>query len=162
MFQLEILEAQAILLFQNGHYRASAYFYVQAHCCISNLSRSPGPLEVSWRRELELQNVRVLLNATTAYLKSAKFELWLNEDAGELISMANYFAYEAFESLQQYYGIPKNIAQRTIRVLFQAPLDVQLLELPNLTKDPIRPPLDIIPDHRSEWTFILCLVNWSK
>lgn len=162
MFQLEMLEAKAILLFQMGHYRASAYFYVHAHCFISNLSQSLGPMEDSWRRELELQNVRVLLNATTAYLKSAKFELWLNEDAGELIYMANYFSCEAFELLQQYYGIPRNIAQRNIRVLFQVPLDVQLLELPNLTKDPIRPPLDIIPDHRSEWTFILCLVNWSK
>jgi hypothetical protein len=162
MFQLEILENQAILLFRNGHYRASAYFYVQAHCCISNISRTPGPLEVSWRREIELRNVRVLLNATIAYLRSAKFELWLNKDAGELNYMANYFAYEAFDSLQQFYGIPKNIAQRNVRVLFQAPLDVQLLELPNLTKDPIRPPVHIIPDHRSEWTFILCLLNWSK
>jgi hypothetical protein len=156
------LENQAILLFRNGHYRASAYFYVQAHCCISNISRCPGPLEVSWRRELELQNVRVLLNATIAYLKSAKFEPWLNKDAGELSYMANYFAHEAFESLQQYYGIPENIAQRNVRVLFQAPLDIQLLELHDLAKDPIRPPLDIIPNHRSEWTFILCLVNWSK
>jgi hypothetical protein len=119
-------------------------------------------LEVSWRREIELRNVRVLLNATIAYLRSAKFELWLNKDAGELNYMANYFAYEAFDSLQQFYGIPKNIAQRNVRVLFQAPLDVQLLELPNLTKDPIRPPVHIIPDHRSEWTFILCLLNWSK
>jgi hypothetical protein len=162
MFQLEMLEAQAILLFQNGHYRASAYFYVQAHCFVSSLSRSLGLLEVSLRRELELQNVRILLNAATAYLKSAKFELQLDEDASELISMANFFAYEAFESLQKYYGIPRNIAQRNIRVLFQTLLDVQLLELPNLTKDPIRPPFDIIPNHRSEWTFILCLVNWSK
>jgi hypothetical protein len=162
MSQLEILETKAIALFQKGYYRASAYFYVQAHCFISNVSRSLGPLEVSWRRELELQNVRVLLNATTAYLNSAKFELWLNEDPGELIFMANYFACEGFELLQQYYGIPRNIVQRNIRVLFQAPLDVQLLQLPNLTKDPIRPPLDSIPDHRSEWTFILCLVNWSK
>jgi len=78
--------------------------------------RSPGPLDVLWRRELELQNVRVLLNATIAYLKSAKFEPWLNKDAGELSYMANYFAYEAFESLQQYYGIPKNIAQKNVRV----------------------------------------------
>ena len=130
MVQLEILEAKAILLFQNGHYRASAYFYVQAHYFTSNVSQSLGPLEVSWRRELELQNVRVLLNTAAAYLKSAKFELWLNGDAGELISMANYFAYEAFKSLQQYHQIPTNIAQRNIRVLFQAPLHLQLSELP--------------------------------
>jgi hypothetical protein len=162
MFQLELLETQAILFFHNGYYRASAYFYVQAHCFVSNISRSIGSLEVSWRRELELQNVRVLLNAATAYLKSAEFELQLDEDASELIYMANFFAYEAFESLQQYYGIPRNIAQRNIRVLFQTLLDVQILELPNLTKDPIRPPFDVIPNHRSEWTFILCLFNWSK
>lgn len=115
-------------MFQNGHYRASAYFYVQAHCFVSNLSRSLGPVEDSCRRELELHNVRILLNAATAYLKSAKFELQLNEDDSELISMANYFAYEAFELLHQYYGIPRNIAQRNIRVLFQTPLHVQLLE----------------------------------
>ena len=162
MSELEILEARGRALFQKGYYRASAYFYVQAHCYISNVSRSLGPLEVSWRRELELQNVRFLLNATTAYLKSAQFELWWNEDLGELIVMANYFASQGFQLLHQYYGIPRNITQRNIRVLFQTSLDVQLLELPNLTKDPIRPPLDIIPDHRSEWTFILCLINWSK
>ena len=162
MFQSEVLETQATLFFQNGYYRASAYFYVQAHCLISNLARSIGPVDVSWRRELELQNVRVLLNAATAYLKSAKFELQLDEAANELIYMANFFACDAFESLQQYYGIPRNIAQRNIRVLFQTLLEVQILELPNLTKDPIRPPFDVLPNHRSEWTFILCLFNWSK
>jgi len=162
MSELELLDAKAIALFQRGHYRASAFSYVQAHCLISNLSRSLGPLGVSLRRKLELQDVRFLLNATMAYLKSAQFELWFNKDTRELISMANYYACEGFVLLQQYYGISPNITQKNIQSLFQTPLDIQLLELPSLSKDPTRPSLDIILDHRSEWTFILCLINWSN
>ena len=42
-------------------------------------------------------------------------------------------------------------------------MDIQLLELHDLAKDPIRPPLDIIPDHRSEWTLSCALlIDLSK
>jgi hypothetical protein len=162
MYELETLEAKATALFQSGLFKASADIYVQAHCLISNLGRFLEPLESSLRRELELQDVRLLMNATMAYLKSAQFELSFNEEARKLIVMANFYACQSFELLQEHYGIPKNITQKNISRLFQKPLDIQLLELPNLLKDPTRPSFDIVPDYRADWTFILCLISWSK
>jgi hypothetical protein len=162
MHDLETLEAKAAGLFQSGFFKASALLYVQAHCLISNLTGCAESLTTPSRRELKLQNVKLLMNAAMAYIKSAQLELSMNQDGQELIFMANSYARHSFELLQEYFGVPRNITQKNIRRLFQKPLNVHLLELPNLLKDPTRLPIDVLPDHRTEWTFILCLISWSK
>jgi hypothetical protein len=112
MYELEMLEFKAMALFFNGFFKGSALFYVQAHCLISNLAIFPEFFGSTICPETQIQDIRLLLNASF-----------------------------------------KNITQKINR-LFRIPLEKQLLELPNLLKDPTNPSFDIVPDNRAEWIFM--------
>jgi hypothetical protein len=79
------------------------------------------PLESRLRRELELQDVRLLMNATMTYLKSAQLESSFNEGLRELIVMAISTLAKVSNYCQEYYRIPKKDLRTISAASFKSP-----------------------------------------